>query len=100
MSKMDLSIYLTAPLQLDRICRACLSEKGDMKPLFGACLDEMLLSFANIQVKCQHYQYYTCFSLTLFYARWLEKDRHLLIYRFILLQYLFNTFVKTINNLL
>lgn len=53
MSKMDLSIYLTAPLQLDRICRACLSEKGDMKPLFGACLDEMLLSFANIQVKCQ-----------------------------------------------
>lgn len=48
---MDLSIYLTAPLQLDRICRACLSEKGDMKPLFGACLDEMLLSFANIQVQ-------------------------------------------------
>lgn len=47
---MDLSVYLTAPLQLDKICRACLSEKGDMKPLFGACLDEMLLSFANIQV--------------------------------------------------
>lgn len=47
---MDLSVYLTAPLQLDKICRACLSEKGDMKPLFGACLDEMLVSFANIQV--------------------------------------------------
>ncbi|KAG5893694.1 hypothetical protein JTB14_017803 [Gonioctena quinquepunctata] len=35
---------------LERICRACLTEKGDMKPLFGACLDEMLHSFANIEV--------------------------------------------------
>ncbi|KAF5269216.1 hypothetical protein FQR65_LT02517 [Abscondita terminalis] len=33
---MDMSIYLTAPLPLDRICRACLSEKGDMRPLFGS----------------------------------------------------------------
>lgn len=43
--------YLTAPLQLDKICRACLTEKGDMRPLFGACLDEMLRSFATIEVK-------------------------------------------------
>lgn len=48
---MDMSIYLTAPLQLDKICRACLTEKGDMRPLFGACLDEMLVSFASIQVR-------------------------------------------------
>lgn len=45
-----MSVYLTAPLQLDKICRACLTEKGDMRPLFGACLDEMLVSFASIQV--------------------------------------------------
>lgn len=45
-----MSVYLTAPLQLDKICRACLTEKGDMRPLFGACLDEMLLSFAAIEV--------------------------------------------------
>lgn len=47
---MDMSIYLSAPLQLDKICRACLAEKGDMRPLFGACLDEMLNSFAGVQV--------------------------------------------------
>ncbi|KAJ8956848.1 hypothetical protein NQ318_014262 [Aromia moschata] len=47
---MDMSVYLTAPLQLDKICRACLTEKGDMRPLFGACLDEMLHSFASIEV--------------------------------------------------
>lgn len=41
---------LQAPLQLERICRACLSERSDMRPLFGACLDEMLVSFAGIQV--------------------------------------------------
>lgn len=50
-STMDMSAYLTAPLRLDKICRACLTEKGDMRPLFGACLDEMLVSFASIQVK-------------------------------------------------
>lgn len=45
-----MSVYLDTPLRLDKICRACLTEKGDMKPLFGACLDEMLVSFASIQV--------------------------------------------------
>ncbi|CAH1980639.1 unnamed protein product [Acanthoscelides obtectus] len=48
--EMDMSIYLSTPLQIDKICRACLSEKGDMRPLFGACLDEMLNSFASIEV--------------------------------------------------
>lgn len=48
---MDMSVYLQSPLRLDKICRACLTEKGDMKPLFGACLDEMLVSFASIQVQ-------------------------------------------------
>lgn len=47
---MDLDLYSQAPLNLDRICRACLSERTEMRPLFGACLDEMLISFANIQV--------------------------------------------------
>lgn len=51
---MDMSIYLTAPLQLDKICRACLTEKGDMRPLFGACLDEMLISFASLQVNVRN----------------------------------------------
>lgn len=47
---MDMSAYLTAPLQLDKICRACLMERGDMRPLFGACLDEMLNSFSSLEV--------------------------------------------------
>lgn len=47
---MDMSAYLTAPLHLDRICRACLMERGDMRPLYGACLDEMLNSFASVEV--------------------------------------------------
>lgn len=48
---MDITAYLSTPLQLDKICRTCLSIKGDMRPLFGACLDEMLSSFASIEVK-------------------------------------------------
>ncbi|CAG9767525.1 unnamed protein product [Ceutorhynchus assimilis] len=47
---MDLSAYLAAPLQLDKVCRACLMVKGNMRPLFGACLDEMLASFTGIQI--------------------------------------------------
>lgn len=62
-----MSAYLTAPLQLEKICRACLSEKGDMKPLFGACLDEMMLSFANIQVNVGVI-HYTCHAPSLSYV--------------------------------
>ncbi|KAF5269214.1 hypothetical protein FQR65_LT02515 [Abscondita terminalis] len=47
---MEMSIYLIAPLALDKICRACLSESVNMKPLFGSCLDEMFVNFASIQV--------------------------------------------------
>ncbi|KAF7269096.1 uncharacterized protein LOC143202427 [Rhynchophorus ferrugineus] len=47
---MDMSQYLTSPLQIDKICRACLMEKGDMKPLFGACLDEMLHNFTSLEI--------------------------------------------------
>lgn len=47
---MDVNMYINSPLLLDKICRACLMEKGDMKPLFGTCLDEMLMSFASIKV--------------------------------------------------
>lgn len=47
---MDLTAYLTNPLQIDKVCRACLIEKGDMRPLFGACLDEMFQSFTGVQV--------------------------------------------------
>lgn len=59
---MDMTIYLTAPLQLDKICRACLTEKGDMRPLFGACLDEMLVSFASIQVILKQIGVYLVFQ--------------------------------------
>lgn len=47
---MDIGQYLTAPLQIDKICRACLMERKDMKPLFGACLDEMLQYFTSIDM--------------------------------------------------
>ncbi|XP_026465500.1 zinc finger protein 2-like [Ctenocephalides felis] len=50
---MDVNMYINAPLVLEKICRACLMEKGDMKPLFGTCLDEMLMSFANIKVSTE-----------------------------------------------
>ncbi|XP_050309663.1 zinc finger protein 436-like isoform X2 [Anthonomus grandis grandis] len=46
----NMTPYLTAPLQINKICRVCLMSKGDMKPLYGACLDEMLSSFSGIQV--------------------------------------------------
>lgn len=52
---MDMTQYLTAPLQIDKICRACLMQKGDMRPLFGACLDEMLQNFSGIQVIFTYY---------------------------------------------
>lgn len=37
-------------IELDKVCRACLGKKSDMRPLFGSCLDEMLTSFASITV--------------------------------------------------
>ncbi|XP_063912202.1 zinc finger protein OZF-like [Zophobas morio] len=37
-------------MKLDKICRTCLLEKAGLKPLFGACVANMLMSCASIQV--------------------------------------------------
>lgn len=40
-------------MKLDKICRTCLLEKAGLKPLFGACVANMLMSCASIQVGLQ-----------------------------------------------
>lgn len=37
-------------LDLDKICRVCLTIKKDMRPLFGEQVAEMLMECAKIQV--------------------------------------------------
>lgn len=38
-------------ISLARICRACLNERTQMKPLFDARLAEMMMACANIVVR-------------------------------------------------
>lgn len=40
----------------DKICRCCLCKNGEMRPLFGSCLDNMLRFVAEVEV---------CYSLFL-----------------------------------
>lgn len=37
-------------LELDKVCRVCLTIKKDMRPLFGEMVAEMLTECARIQV--------------------------------------------------
>lgn len=37
-------------LELDKVCRVCLTTKKDMRPLFGEMVAEMLMEVARIQV--------------------------------------------------
>lgn len=37
-------------LELDKVCRVCLTVKKDMRPLFGEMVAEMLMDFSRIQV--------------------------------------------------
>lgn len=37
-------------LELDKVCRVCLTVKKDMRPLFGEMVAEMLMDFTRIQV--------------------------------------------------
>lgn len=37
-------------LELDKICRVCLTVKKDMRPLFGEMVSEMLMECTRIQV--------------------------------------------------
>lgn len=36
---------------IDKVCRGCLGKKGDMRPLYGTCLDKMLMNVAEINVE-------------------------------------------------
>lgn len=35
---------------IDKVCRGCLGKKGEMRPLYGSCLDTMLMTVAEIDV--------------------------------------------------
>lgn len=35
---------------LDKVCRGCLGKNGEMRPLFGSFLDNMLRTVAEIEV--------------------------------------------------
>lgn len=37
-------------LDLEKVCRGCLSKNGEMRPLYGSCLDKMLMTVAEVQV--------------------------------------------------
>lgn len=37
-------------IEFDKICRGCLGKKGDMRPLFGSCLDSMLRETCAINI--------------------------------------------------
>lgn len=42
---------------LDKVCRGCLAKNGEMRPLFGSFLDNMLRAVAEIEViviDCNH----------------------------------------------
>lgn len=41
-------------LELDKICRVCLTVKKDMRPLFGEMIAELLMECARIQVTIDH----------------------------------------------
>lgn len=35
---------------LQKVCRGCLTKNGEMRPLYGSCLDKMLMTVAEVQV--------------------------------------------------
>lgn len=37
-------------MRLDKICRACLGEKANLKPIFNACVADMVMTCAPIQI--------------------------------------------------
>lgn len=43
-------------LELDKICRVCLTAKKDMRPLFGEMVAEMLMEFSQVEVNQSGYQ--------------------------------------------
>lgn len=42
-------------LELDKICRVCLTAKKDMRPLFGEMVAEMLMEFSQVEVNQPRY---------------------------------------------
>lgn len=50
---MSNTVYLTESLDFNRVCRGCLENKGEMRSLFGTCLDDMLKTVANIEISVQ-----------------------------------------------
>lgn len=44
------TVYLSESLDFTKVCRCCLESKGEMKSLFGTCLDNMFKTVANIDI--------------------------------------------------
>lgn len=40
-------------LHFNKICRACMCERNDLKPLFNACLADMLMKCASVKVRLE-----------------------------------------------
>lgn len=38
-------------IEFNKICRTCMNEKNDLKPIFNACLPDMLMKCISIKVK-------------------------------------------------
>lgn len=38
-------------LEFNKICRTCMSERKDLKPIFNASLADMLMKCVNVKVK-------------------------------------------------
>lgn len=47
---MSNTVYLTDSLDFNRVCRGCLESRGEMRSLFGTCLDDMLKTVAQIAI--------------------------------------------------
>lgn len=44
-------------LELDKICRVCLTVKKDMRPIFGEMVADMLMECARVQVMSEIFNF-------------------------------------------
>lgn len=67
------SLTNTFMMKLDKICRICLLEKANLRNVFEACVANMLMSCASVQVRFK--QFVNMFEIYLYLLgngrRWL-----------------------------
>lgn len=72
MESMDLPPIIKT-LELDKICRVCLSIKKDMRPLFGELMADMLMDCTQIQV---HIESLICLNLFVIIFGFIQGGQH------------------------